>query len=181
MSATVVSLPKVQDHLLFGVFTADTAKAITESFQTEYYGRNSDLVLLLSALPSKWIESVKWLFLMKPNIKAKSAIIAHLCLWRGDGKNPTEQLTYDDLQEVIMHLMDPAVAKEHNFGEGKIIADMNAAFALIRARKRRRKQEETETQERRDYEAQIARDFATPEAREQMLLEVKKLKGSLFG
>ncbi len=133
--------------------------AVTEIIRRADHAEASGVVgvSVLSALPSAWIDPVQWLFTLKPQIKARSAVVAQLIYWLGDGSDPVEHLQLDDFQWMIKKLMEPEMAKLHHWGERQILADMALLWETRRRQKRERRQNQMLRQERLQREEEQRR------------------------
>lgn len=146
---------------------------IIQGSQQEATGQRS-LVKVLSLLPSpEWVQAADFFFQIKPQIKNRSAIIAHLSYWIGDGTNPVSQLTLDDFEWMIGQIMTPQYVKRHTYGEafGQILGDLATLFEQRVAWKR--KKAEVESQKR--YEESVV--LAPLEDR----LAAQQMAATLFG
>jgi hypothetical protein len=109
------------------------------AYEEESAGRAASLRDILSLLPSKWIEPVGMLFILRPQIKNKASVLIHLALWIGDGTDETEQLTLQDFGQMLTQLASPKYVSKHNYGEayGQIMADLATMFEERRSERRR--------------------------------------------
>lgn len=110
----------------------------------------SELAQACALLPSKWQRTLGLLFLVRPQLKSKIALLAHLYAWRGTGTDEVEELTHADLDWMVKQILQPKYVQRHNFGEafGQIMADLASLFEERRAQKRRQREARAAAQDR---------------------------------
>ncbi len=158
-------------------------RELHQAFRGEQGQGKFDLTNLLAQLPSQFIEATKSLMILKPNLKSKTAFIGNICSLCGTGEDPVEDMSFADFQQVCRYLMDPSIAKEHSYGDARIIADLMAGYEQIREQKRRVKKQADDQQEwelkrrqRLEHEEALKLEF-TPEK----VAENKRLVARMIG
>lgn len=94
-----------------------------------------DKVNYFDFVPVEWVDVLLFIFMTKPQIKSKMAIIAQLLIWKNKHK-----LTLDELRAMADHLTSPEGVIDDRYGVGAIITNMGSFLVDLRRREADKKE-----------------------------------------